>query len=285
MKTTKGTGYGRKQYIDGYRALPSSFSYPHMAESQLGSVNKAGLLSGAQRFNHPYSGPVGHLFCRQVHWGPAGRLFEGSSALEGAGMSGRAFRGGHGAGVALNKGLRAILAFPSTNIRVWMNDGRGFTAGPSAYATAVKGRIEQKYERIDKFFVQSKSMKIQWKFDQSKFRNDEQFKCISEDDGILRRLCQAYLAGLPSPGDQSNGIYAKTSEHVVARTANRTRKSKFWHEIQFVQDKKVVCVWKLEADGVQYGGDDGQNMLAAISECTRTFNKTCRDGLGQGQDS
>ena len=75
------------------------------------------------------------------------------------------------------------------------------------------------------------------------------------------------------------GLFAKSREHSAPTTMlNRTGRAKFWHEVQFVYDGKVVCVWKLEATGVTHGAGHQENLRAAVSEFTHLFAAIARTG-------
>ena len=199
-------------------------------------------------------------------------------------MSGHAFRGQGGKGLAANKVLKAILVYPKVTTTVWINQGFDFTVNPIDYGALVGESMTRKYEKIDKYFAAeigaptSKSTVI-GAIAKKSFRNDQQFKSLSESDGTSHLLCVMFLLGLSGQKTQRDGIYAKLRDHTVRNKLGVSMgRSDFWHELQFVVDNKVVCVWKLEAEGVRYGAPHSANMQAAISEMTGIFNTICERG-------
>lgn len=193
-------------------------------------------------------------------------------------MSGHVFRGkdasGNRNGLAFNKVLKAILCFPKVNISVWIKDGHAFTATPSQYASSVTTTVENRYRQIDSI-LQGKS---RGQLDTKDFRNQEHYKSLTEDDGTLNMMSRMFLAGLAARGSGTgaSGIFLKKREHSVQKSMyNRTGKQHFYHEVQFVADGKVICVWKLEAEKVKHGAEHGDNMTYAISEIAHRFNKIC----------
>jgi hypothetical protein len=199
-------------------------------------------------------------------------------------MSGiHTFRG-QGSGLAANKILKAIAVFPSTNIKVWINQGLSFTVNPVDYATAVSNTVHGRYVCFNGFFVGGRFSK---KPDIKDFRNEAHYHSLTEPDGVLHRLCQMFLNGAGIKGGSlSEGIILKKKNHTdTRRGAKKGSRAFFYHEVQFVLKGRVLCVWKLEREGVNYGEDEEGNrqddidaMRAAITEMTSSFVEICEKG-------